>query len=225
MSSLRACAIGLALAFAATGCSIVPPHAAPPLRHDFGPLPPAAGASDPGPSRWALAVGEVSAPAWLDSDAIWYRHLYAEPTLVRGYGANRWIAQPADLVKLRLQAILAANDTTPDRARLDLRLIRFEQVFDSPHRARGVIEITAQLRSHGDVLAESDFESVVHCAPDVDGAIDGLARASTIAMERVRDWANRELSARATLNSPVPAASLPPGPRDRARSRISAARP
>jgi cholesterol transport system auxiliary component len=225
VSSLRACAVGLALAFAANGCSIVPPRAAPPLRHDFGPLPPVAVASDRAAPRRALTVGEVSAPTWLDSDAIRYRLLYAEPTLVRRYGVNRWLAQPADLVKLRLQAILAAKDATSDRARLDLRLIRFEQVFDSPHRASAVIEVTARLRSHGDVLAETEFKSVVHCTPNVDGAVDGLARAATVAMERVRDWAYRVLSARAALNPIVPAARLPPGPRDPARSRISAAAP
>jgi cholesterol transport system auxiliary component len=186
----------LACAAFLTACALIPPRAAPVVQRDLGPLPSVANASRAGPPRPLAAPGTVSAVDWLDNTAIYYRFLYNEPTRVRRYALNRWIAPPSEMLQARLRQLLVEQNTQPEGAELDLRLLRFEQVFDAPGRARAIVETAVSLRTGDEILAEHVFESEVSCAPTVDGAVDGLARASTKVLEHDSDWGAAELAAR-----------------------------
>jgi cholesterol transport system auxiliary component len=185
----------LACAAFLTACALIPPRATPLLQRDLGPLFSAANASRGDPHRSLPAPGTVSAVDWLDGTAIYYRFLYDEPTRVRRYALNQWIAPPSEMLQARLRRLLVEQNMQPQGPELDLRLLRFEQVFDAPRRARAIVEAAVKLRTGDAILAEDVFESEVSCAPTVDGAVDGLARASANVLGHATDWAAAELLA------------------------------
>ncbi|MGZ8200191.1 MAG: ABC-type transport auxiliary lipoprotein family protein, partial [Methylosarcina sp.] len=67
-----------------TGCTLTPQQ---PAVHDFG-------ASHAEPYNKLVTRPDISveAPKWLQDNRIRYRLLYAEPTRVRFYTMDRWIA-------------------------------------------------------------------------------------------------------------------------------------
>jgi cholesterol transport system auxiliary component len=176
-------------------CSLIPPRAPPPVLRDFGAPPPLADASAADLRRSLPAPGIVSAVNWLDDTAIHYRFLYDEPTRVRRYAFNRWVAPPSEMLQARLRQLLIERDTAPAEPQLDLQLLRFEQIFDTPGHARALVGVAAHLHIGDELVAGDMFQSEVPCAPNVDGAVDGLARASAIVLAHERDWAATELSA------------------------------
>lgn len=169
------------LFLALSGCSVLPAHAPSLGEHDFGPPPTEA------PLPATLALVEVSAPAWLDSGEIHYR-MADDPTRLRAYATQRWIAPPSRLLAQRLRERLAVTGTRPYALRV--RLMRFEQDFAADGSTRAVIRLQARITAaDGAIVASRDFDASTPAAPDVGGAVTGLSALARQTATAVLNWA------------------------------------
>lgn len=180
---LRVPALTVLVVFTLGGCSVLPRPASPPRYHDFGPATvPASTLSAP------IGLGGVSAPPWLEGDTIWYRFLKRDPTRLRAYAENRWLAPPPRLLAQAMREHLHASDRP--RYRLRLHLVRFEQDFTSLTRATVVVRIHAMLLDRaGLVWAQKLFQLSGPTTPDVSGAVDGLSALGEQAAKEISAWA------------------------------------
>jgi cholesterol transport system auxiliary component len=131
----------------------------------------------------------VTAPEWLKDDRIRYRLAYADPTWVGVYTLDRWVAPPPELVALRFNL---SGDGGPFQIRIELQA--FEQIFERPDFAKGVIRFRASVYDLGSRkrLAERTFElDKVSPSPDAAGAVVSLANLADEAIEEVRGWISR----------------------------------
>ncbi|WP_185754598.1 ABC-type transport auxiliary lipoprotein family protein [Rhodanobacter sp. OR444] len=166
---------------ALSGCGLLPPHAAPPRYHDFGPP------TTEQPANTVLYLREVSAPAWLDSGEIQYRLLMTDPTQVRAYATGRWIAAPSRLLAQRLREQLPGKGSPHYGLRVELD--RFEQDFDTADHARVVMQVHAMITTaDGATVAAHDFTFSTPTTPDISGAITGLAALAQQATEAILAW-------------------------------------
>ncbi|MCG3188086.1 MAG: hypothetical protein IOMNBAOH_02810 [Rhodocyclaceae bacterium] len=87
---------------------------------------------------------DVRAASWLDSTAMSYRLLYADPAERRSYRDSRWVAQPAELVAMRLGRLLGgafvADEAQPGACLLHAQLDEFIHDYDTPGSGRAIIE-------------------------------------------------------------------------------------
>lgn len=166
------------LALCLTGCSLYPERPPQPALHDFGP---------PASQAGAAPVVTVEAPAWLHEERLRYRLRYADPTGVRFYRLDAWLAAPPTLLAQYLGNALAGLQ--PD-LRLRLSLTEFEQVFDSPGEAHILLGFLARAENpQGASLAERRFRITQACASaDAAGAVAAYAAAAATAANELRAW-------------------------------------
>ncbi len=142
--------------------------------HDFGP--PVAQLQERS-ERGELAL-EVRAPLWLDSLAIQYRLLYAEPTRLREYTQARWAGPTAQIIQQRLMQKLALAPAGQSRSRCVLRvdIDEFSQRFETSGASRGVLLARAQLldRSRAPVAAREIRIEEPAPTPDSHGGVVAL---------------------------------------------------
>lgn len=161
---------------ALASCSVWPERPAPPALHDFGP-----GRSALPDRPWAVA--EVTAPEWLQDAGLHYRRLYAQPTELRAYGQDRWVAPPAVLLAQRLN-----SGRRTGAVRLSIELLNFEQVFDQPTQAHAVLGFRAVAVRAGH-SAEQAFEFALPTpTADATGALQTFPRLIARAETALRDW-------------------------------------
>lgn len=175
--------IALFMSFALSGCTVLPPRAPAPVSNDFGPP-----TSSPIRSA-AIALGEVTSPAWLETGKILYR-LAKDPTALRSYATQRWISAPDELLGQRLRERLLG----PERQgyRLDARLDRFEQEFARNGTARAILVLRATILAPGGrILASHWFTLSTPTRPDVHGAVQGLSMLAREVSAAIVRWANR----------------------------------
>lgn len=170
------------------GCSLLPKPAPPPALHDFGP------ATSVPAATVVPAEAMVSAPAWLDGSAIYYRLLYSEPTELHAYADNRWLAPPAELLQARLQAAIAGGRA--GGYRLHVNLLAFEQDFASAQSAQISVRAVAELQSlaSGATVARHLFAVSVPVSPDVQGAVQGASRAADELLAQLLQWTQAQLA-------------------------------
>lgn len=178
MKAISAVLTSLLLSLTVAGCSLSPDRSPPPALHDFGPA--MAGAEHP---TWT--VTSVDAPELLRDERIRYRLLYADPTRVRFYTRNRWLAPPLTLLQ---QSLVAAGGGSAYRLRI--RLLEFEQVFDAPGQSRVVLRFTASAEGGKEsATGEREFRFVRNTATaDAAGAVDAYAAVTGEAVAAVRAW-------------------------------------
>ncbi|MGR8978986.1 MAG: ABC-type transport auxiliary lipoprotein family protein [Gammaproteobacteria bacterium] len=168
--------LALAIVFSFAGCSI---HSQQPALHDFGML---QGSSRANPQ----ASIDVEAPPWLASTKIRYRLLYASPTQIRFYSLDRWIAPPAELFELELES-RGSNSGYP----LKVRLLDFEQQFDSPGQAKALMSFSAEAYSpdRKSKLASKTFRlERLTTTPDAKGAVTAFSVLSRQAAGQIEIW-------------------------------------
>lgn len=171
-----------------------------PALYDFGiEAPPATDARVE--SRIGLA--EVSADPWLQTTAIVYRLAYRDATRLRRYSLSRWASPPANLILQRLRFALAraardgfsmVSDGLAVDHRLHVHLETFEQVVESPARARGVARMRARLsRADRQAVAQHLFQHEEPC-PSIDaaGSVHALAAAADRLIAETVVWVAAE---------------------------------
>lgn len=175
------------------GCSLTPPQAQQPKYHDFGP--PEAPFQQVGAD---LGLREVITSVWLDNSEIHYRLLYDDPTQLRAYAKNRWVAPPTDLLQHDMRKRMSPEGKPAFW--LEVHLTRFEQDFDKPNQSHVVFKATALLiyASDGLVAKRKHFDYSTDSAPTVDGAVTGLSALAKRASRNMVVWATRNTTPRNT---------------------------
>jgi cholesterol transport system auxiliary component len=164
-------------------CSIAPKQQQAAL-HDFGAL---YSRHDSGQSTKPAVT--VTAPKWLWDNRIRYRLLYAAPTQVRFYALDRWIAAPPELLEQQL-----ADDTKSLDYLLNIRLLDFEQQFESSDRARVVMRfyLEAYAPDNKVLLGAQEFHlEQATQTPDASGAVTAFAELVRQAEDRMQAWLAR----------------------------------
>ncbi|MPZ47013.1 MAG: hypothetical protein GEV05_27340, partial [Betaproteobacteria bacterium] len=181
------------------GCTLAPNTVQPAL-YDFG-IDPAPAPTQPLPARVALA--EVSANSWLQTQAIVYRLAYRDPAQLRPYSLSRWAAPPAELLTQRLRDALgqaARNGFSMVTEGLSVdyllrvHLETFEQVVDTPSSSRALVRMRARLSSaQRKPRAQRLFRSERPCTSvDAAGSVHALKAAADLAIVAIVDWVAAE---------------------------------
>lgn len=154
-----------------------------PALHDFG-------VNDELPvhSAQTPVSNEISvvAPKWLRNNRIRYRLLYDQPTRVRFYNLDQWIAPPPELLKLQL----ASGRLEPNFS-LIIHLLNFEQQFEAPGSASVLLRFSAEAfaaHSRDKVGAQEFVLRSGKVSPDAQGAVEGFAELAERANQRIQAW-------------------------------------
>lgn len=169
------------LLLALASCSLLPDRPPSPALHDFGP---AETGSANATAAWSAVA--VDAPDWLQSENIRYRLLYAEPTRVRFYAQDRWLAPPPALLAQRLSLSQSAGGL-----RLKIRLLEFEQVFDSPQTAQMTLAFRATaIQLDNETLAGEKVFHFTQPTPgaNAQGAVTSSAKLIGQAVNSLQAW-------------------------------------
>ena len=189
--------LALVLVLCATsGCSLMTSKAPPKTEFDFGPEPNARSDS-PALSEAQLVIFDVSAPAWMDGTAMYYRLAYQNAAVPLPYAESEWVMSPAALLTQRLRSNAAVNGDgaarlvgvrTPAVYRLRSELLEFEQIFDAPDRSHGVLRLRATLEGEG-VWAQRTF-AIERPAPtpNAAGGVTALTECSNELARLLEGW-------------------------------------
>jgi len=186
----------VAAAAALAGCASKGPQ---PTSYDFGPmgaplapasLAPAAagtdgmsgtngasGSSGPAAGLPALVVSDVSGPASLDTQRMFYRLMYADARQSRPYAYNNWSVTPLQLLSQRLKARIAQSGvkvvSTTDAAGglplLRLEADEFSQNFDTATQSSASITLRASVFRNHKLVDQRTFSRTAR-APSADAA-------------------------------------------------------
>jgi cholesterol transport system auxiliary component len=193
---MRRLRLGLTASCAAwclCACGLLPQPPAPLALHDFGPQ--AATVAAAPPTR-RVEVEAVHSPSWLANAQIHYRWLHDEPTRLRAYAQNEWVAPPAQLLTARLRLAFDSPDfasASPGGRpayRLDVDLLDFEQVFDTTRSARVTLSAVVSLRDGpgGRVFGPRRFDLSTASPPNVRGAVTASAAAVDELVAAIVRW-------------------------------------
>jgi cholesterol transport system auxiliary component len=128
----------------------------------------------------------VEAPKWLVDNRIHYRLLYSNPTQVRFYALDRWIAPPSELFEQLLNSS-SKHWVVPAIIRLNI----FEQQFVSSTQAKVAMHFTVTTvpddKNHKP--KKQSFHLQLPCpTPDAKGAVTGFTALTKEAGEKVEAW-------------------------------------
>jgi cholesterol transport system auxiliary component len=171
----------------ASACSVLPKPKSSAL-HDFGyPY------SSSSPTIMGLRHPPITveAPKWLVDNRIHYRLLYANPTQVRFYTLDRWIAPPPELFEHLLNSSVK-HRTVPVSIQLNI----FEQQFISSSQANAVLHFTIATvpDDKNQKSIEHDFQLQAPCpTPDAQGAVSAFNTLTRQAVDKVKAWQTENL--------------------------------
>jgi cholesterol transport system auxiliary component len=153
-----------------------------PALHDFGII------DVPIQSRQEPASAEIGvvAPKWLSDNRIRYRLLYTQPTRVRFYNRDLWIAPPPELLKLHL-----TSERLDPNYSLSVHLLNFEQQFEAPGSASVLLQFSADVFAVDSKKKLAAREFVLRSgkvSPDAEGAVEGFAELAKQASQQIQTW-------------------------------------
>ena len=179
-----------------SGCSLMASKAPPKTEFDFGPEPNTPSDS-PALSEAQLVIFDVSAPAWMDGTAMYYRLAYQNAAVPLPYAESEWVMSPAALLTQRLRSSAAVHGDgaarvvgvhTPAVYRLRSELLEFEQIFDAPDRSHGVLRLRATLEGEG-VWAQRTFViERLAPTPNAAGGVTALTECSNELARLLEGW-------------------------------------
>ncbi|MTV41434.1 ABC transporter [Duganella radicis] len=170
----------------------------PTAQYDFGPLPATNAASAPASaSIGAIIVADVTGPAALDTERMYYRLLYADARQSRPYAYNQWVSTPAQLLTQRIKArigqagaqVLSTTDAAASATVLRMEVVDFAQNFDTTTSSNGVLSLRASVfRNHRLVEQKTFTRSAPAGSADAAGGARALADASDAVASDLIAW-------------------------------------
>lgn len=163
-----------------SGCNILPKTADV---HDFG-VPVVTQVSRQTATRQPEPI-TVDAAKWLYDKRIRYRLLYANPTQVRFYMQDKWLAPPPELFE---QLLISSN--LPSASPLTVSIDAFEQQFTAPGQANVLMHFTVTMPTDKkNVSREFEFLLRQPCpTPDAKGAVAGFSTLAQAAVGKINTW-------------------------------------
>ncbi|TXF95919.1 ABC transporter [Massilia arenae] len=150
---------------------------------DFGPVAPAMQAAA-APKPAAIVVMDVTGPATLDTERMFYRLNYADAQQARTYANSRWSATPVSLVTQRIKArlaqsgmkVLSATDAATGVPILRIEIDDFVHAFASAGQSEGQIMLRASVfQEHRLVDQRSFHRNAPAPSQDAAGGVAALA--------------------------------------------------
>ncbi|MYN04224.1 ABC transporter [Pseudoduganella sp. DS3] len=185
--------ITIAAAAVLAGCASKGPQ---PTAFDFGPLGPpqqAAGTA----ALPAIVVADVSGPASLDSQRMFYRLMYADARQSRPYAYNTWAATPLQLMSQRLKSriaqsgvkVVSTTDSAGGLPLLRLEADEFSQNFDSATQSSASITLRASVFRNHKLVDQRTFTRTAR-APSADaaGGASALAEGTDAIAADILSW-------------------------------------
>ncbi|HAT29811.1 MAG TPA: ABC transporter, partial [Janthinobacterium sp.] len=145
----------------------------------------------------ALVVADVSGPAWLDSERMYYRLLYADVQQARPYARNRWNTAPLQLLSQRLKSriaqsgvkVLGLTDAAASVMLLRVDVDDFSQNFDTPASSSAQVTLRASVFGGHRLIDQKTFSRKVAAASaDAPGGARALAEASDAVAADIIAW-------------------------------------
>ena len=166
--------ITVAAAALLAGCASKGPQ---PTTYDFGPLGAPLAATGGAAALPAIVVADVSGPASLDSQRMFYRLLYADARQARPYAYNTWAVTPLQLMSQRLKAriaqagvkVVSTSDAAGGLPLLRLEADEFAQNFDSATQSSASITLRASVFRNHKLVDQRTFTRTAR-APSADAA-------------------------------------------------------
>lgn len=166
--------IAFVAAAALAGCASKGPQ---PTSYDFGPMGAPLPAAGPAAGTPALVVSDVSGPASLDTQRMFYRLMYADARQSRPYAYNNWSVTPLQLMSQRLKAriaqsgvkVVSTSDAAGGLPLLRLEADEFSQNFDTATQSSASITLRASLFRNHKLVDQRTFSRSAR-APSADAA-------------------------------------------------------
>jgi cholesterol transport system auxiliary component len=193
----------LSLTAALAGCAVASKSQSQ-TSYDFGPLTPAAVADSSGTNGAtpaavfpAIVVADVTGPASLDTQRMYYRLLYSDAQQSRPYAYNNWSVTPLQLLSQRMKArfaqagvkVLNTTDAAGGLPLLRLEADDFSQNFDSATSASASVSLRASLfRNHKLVDQRTFSRRSPAGSADAPGGARALAAASDAIAADILAW-------------------------------------
>lgn len=145
----------------------------------------------------AISIAEIKAPAWLDSQMMFYRLNYANNQQPRPYASSKWTMAPAQLFLLRLKSrlsqaggiVVPTSDGAVNFPVLRIEADDFSQVFDSANQSSVHIAMRASLFDGRTLRAQKMFVKELPAASaDAQGGVAALATASDAIINEMAVW-------------------------------------
>lgn len=177
----------LAATLLLNACGVGPKPKEPAGVYDFGLPAPAHAVPVKG-----LSQALVTAPAWMDSTALYYRLAYANAARPAVYAQTRWVSTPSHLIEARLRERAVAGGVLLGGAGpvLRIEIDEFAHVFDQEKSSRALLRARASLAAGREVSAQKTFVIDVPAAtPDGPGGAAALAQAANRLVDDVLAWA------------------------------------
>lgn len=139
-----------------------------------------------------VAIEQVTAIDAIDHRRIRYRLNYQNPTQVLTYSQHRWTTSPADLISSKFRTMVKV--ASPAHCTLRIQIETFDHVFESASSSTGIVKLHASIytKKSRDILSSTVIQEIA-TAPTADakGGVAALDQASTAAITRIVDWANK----------------------------------
>lgn len=183
--------LGCALA---AGCAT---RSEPSALYDLGPLRTDHVTSGQAGALPPLSMAEINAPAWLDSQLMYFRLSYANRQQTRPYANSRWSMPPAQLFGQRLKAriaqaggmVLSATDGAAGLPLLRLDVDDMMQNFDAASHSTAQLSLRASVLSGRNLIAQKTFSrQAVAPSADAAGGAAALAAASDALIDDMLFW-------------------------------------
>jgi cholesterol transport system auxiliary component len=145
----------------------------------------------------ALVVTDVTGPAALDSERIYYRLTYADATEARTYANSRWSANPLNMVTQRFKTRLAQSgikvlSTTDAAAGIPLLRVEvddFVHGFSSATQSEGQLLLRASLFDGNTLVDQKTFSrSTPARSADAAGGARALAASTDAVAADIAAW-------------------------------------
>jgi cholesterol transport system auxiliary component len=186
-------------AAALAGCSTSSKGPSP-TSYDFGPLSAPADSSSAAPAAAsfpALVIADVTGPASLDSNRMFYRLMYADATQSRPYAYNNWSVTPLQLLSQRMKArfaqsgvkVLNTTDAAGGLPLLRLEADEFAQNFDSAKTSSASVSLRASVFRNHKLIDQHTFSRKAPAdSADASGGARALAAASDAIAADILAW-------------------------------------
>lgn len=143
------------------------------------------------PLPLALSRVEVRAPTWLSTGAMQYRMNYREPAEREAYSETRWVAEPAEMLRLALDRALVSNSSANVECRLRVELDEFVQEFETARDSHAIIIARPSLIAprSDDVVAQNALAIREQApTPDAAGGVIAHRRAAERLANEIAGW-------------------------------------
>jgi len=170
-----------------------------PVNHsvfDFGPAAASSAIQKHGGAITAVVVADVTGPAALDNERMFYRLNYANPLEARTYANSRWSTPPLQLLTQRFKQrlsqaglrVLATTDAADGLPTLRIEVDDFTHSFDSVSSSHGELSVRVSLVQAHRLVDQRAFSRRTPAGANAAGGAAALAASADAVAADIAAW-------------------------------------